>query len=305
LKDIEVLRLDLNHLDPKSLVAFEQLTEPTFRPALHNMEPFNISDTKVIAIGATSHGLPIGLAVVSLMIHIRLATIYSLYVHPAYRQQKVGTRLLALTQEETKKEGAATICLTYPLNEETSDACEKVLATNGWVHKRPFMIRCLFFRDQFPRHWGKKAPQYPPDTIEFFWRDLTPEDRKKLQVMQAQKVIPPSVSPFILENLIEPLNSLGLRRNGEIIGWIITHRIHFDTIRYSSFFILRQYRNLGYAIRLLSDAIDLHLQSTVPRGLLELPLLQVSRTWVQFIRRRLIPHAATVTHINQAWNDVV
>ena len=207
-------------------------------------------------------------------------------------------------QEELKKENASILSLTYPLEEETTLAFEKVLVANDWKDTRPFMIRCIFRRETFPREWIPKSPNYPSAFQEFFWRDLTEADRKKLKIMQAQKIFPPTVSPFINENQIEFLNSLGLRHEGEIVGWMINHRVDPDTIRYSCFFIQRPYRNLGYSIKLLIDSIDLHLQSTVPFGMLELPLLQVNKAWIQFIQRRLVPYATSVTHINQAWKTI-
>jgi hypothetical protein len=40
-------------------------------------------------------------------------------------------------------------------------------------------------------------------------------------------------SPFIEEEKIEPLTSFCIMREGEPCGWLITHRIREDTIRYT------------------------------------------------------------------------
>lgn len=297
----ELARLDLKSLDPTLAKSFKKFIEPNLYPCLSDMDPYGVSNTKIVVIGAFDQGNPIGIAIASIKKFIHFVDIYSLFVHPDYRNQKLGTRLFSMLQDELKREKASTVTLNYPLGEKTTLAFEKILLANGWVNTRPFMIKCIFNRDKFPRPWIKKPLIYPKGFQEFPWKEITKAEKDALKSMENQHIFPHAVSPFIKEDKIEPMNSLGLRHNGEVIGWIITHRISQDTVKYSSFFIKRGYRHQGYAIKLLVSSIERQLQSPVLYASIEIPLTLVDNSWIKFINRRLLPNATHVTYVNQAW----
>lgn len=300
----EITKLNLSSLDSHALEQLDLLTFPQFRCCLRGIDPFGISNTKIIAIAASFQGAPVGLTLAILQEEIHLADIHTLFVKTEHRNKGIGKRLLAHIQEELRKEKASTLFLTYSLGEETTVACEKVLLANGWKDSRPFMVQCVFTRDKFPREWIQQAPPLPDDFQEFLWKDLTIEERSQINIMKAQNAFPPIVSPFIDSDHIELTNSLGLKHGEKIVGWMVTHRINAETIKYTSFFMLRDYRHTGLAIKLLADAIELQFQGHVDKGILELPLLQASDSWVKFTQQQLVPLASSVTYINQAWRTI-
>lgn len=103
---------------------------------------------------------------------------------------------------------------------------------------------------------------------------------------------------------MEPINSLGLLYQERIVGWLITHRIDTDTIRYSAFYLEPSLRFQGAAIKMLVDSIKLHLKNPTKWGLLEIPYIQAHPSWIHFFERRLFPYAAKITKLQQAWHTL-
>ena len=69
---------------------------------------------------------------------------------------------------------------------------------------------------------------------------------------------------FVEDTRLEPLNSLGLRYQGEVIGWTITHRIDSETIRYSVMFVEERFQRMGRGFSLLTQAVKRQIDSGIP-----------------------------------------
>lgn len=298
----KVSRLDLTALDEQTLRLYEELTEPRFACCLRSENPYGISNSKLIAIGAAREGRPAGLALACSYPGVRQGEIYSLYVLEPFRHQNLGTRILTLLQQELFKEKASLFTFIYETETPTAPYLEKIFQKLQWKKPRPFLVRCLFDGFAFNPPWIRQEHHYPEGFTEFPWSELTDDERNTLKTWGREGTYPPSVSPLKNESLIEPINSLGLRYNGEIAGWMITHRIAPDTIRFTSLFIHRDYHFLGPAITLLVHAIHLQKRSPVRWAVLEVNFELTTKGWYRFLERRLIPYADKVTRFNQAWH---
>lgn len=63
--------------------------------------------------------------------------------------------------------------------------------------------------------------------------------------------------------LFEPLNSIGIRiADGPVVGWQITHRIRFDTIRYSALFVRNNLARYRLMRPLLKESIRRQLSGS-------------------------------------------
>jgi GNAT superfamily N-acetyltransferase len=54
---------------------------------------------------------------------------------------------------------------------------------------------------------------------------------------------------------LEPTISIGLRWRGEVVGWMICHRVAFDTLQYSAFFVREDLRRRGLGWALVHEAV--------------------------------------------------
>ncbi|MEI8364884.1 MAG: GNAT family N-acetyltransferase [Parachlamydiaceae bacterium] len=224
---------------------------------------------------------------------------HTLYVTPEHRQQHIASALLAKGIEEMKKEKASICTFIYTKNDPNAPIVEKLLAE--WQGTRPFMKRC-YFDYTFDAPWMHLNYRYPCGYEEFPWKDLKESDRVDIKNKITQGRIPQALSPFRKEDSIESLNSLGLRFQGEVVGWMITHRMDADTVCYSNLFIEKPLQKRGIAMTLLIHSIRLHLLSPTKKfALIEIPYLLVDSSWIHLVNKRLVPYTVRTTNLVQAW----
>ena len=75
---------------------------------------------------------------------------------------------------------------------------------------------------------------------------------------------PDPAPPLVFGNDFEPNTSLGVRIDGEIVGWMINGLYGADTVLYGSYFVRRPYRNAGMAISLLLEALKRQREVEIP-----------------------------------------
>jgi len=298
----ELVRLEVNADAINLLDAYESLVPKELSSLLLGKDPQD-PNSIILAYGILCETKPVGIILASCNQTLERLDIRHFFVHPSYRNQQLGHRLLLAILEEAKKLNIHFFFLLYPSEESWSPALEKILIDVDWKI-RPFMIRCLYDVDTFDTPWIHKDYHYPQGYEEFLWLELSTDEKQQLHIQQIQRAFPAAVSPFFEEDRIEPRNSLGLRFQGRIVGWIITHRIDPETIRYTTLFVERSLWHTGISMKLLADSIHLHLKNKTKWAILEIPLLQVHSSWVRFANRRLLPYADKVTHLMQAWNYV-
>lgn len=298
----ELVHLEVSQPNGNCYSAYHSFIPDHFLCCLHGKDPGGLSDTTVFAIGATQKQNPVGIVLASYHHILHHVYIHHLFVDPSHRNRHIGRRLLERMKEKTYHAGGRFFFLNYELEDPTTPALEKVLQATEWKGTRPYLIRCLYDMYHFDMPWLHRNYPMPEEFQEFSWTTLTDQDRNQLQQELHHQMIPLAVSPFFDEERLEPINSLGLRYKGRVVGWMLTHRIAPDTICYTALYVDRSFHFSGIPMKLLSDSIHIHLKNLTPWGVLEIPLLQVHSSWIRFAKRRLIPYATKVTHIQQAWD---
>ncbi|MBA3286009.1 MAG: hypothetical protein H0U27_13260, partial [Nitrosopumilus sp.] len=239
--------------------------------------------------------------------NVNMLDVLHIEVDIAHRNRHIGRTLLGKVQEEATKLGAKTFSFIYPLDQPETVAIEKILDANQWKGSRKFLIRALFD----PSTFKFNAPimhlqyEYPPGYREFLWKDLKESQREDLLHRERQGHFSRAISPFREEEIMEPLNSLGLEYEGRVVGWLINHHIDPDIIRYTSFYIEPSLKYKGLAMKLMSDSLILHGDLMFHKhGLTEVPYLQVHPSYINFVERRLVPLAEKVTRLQQRWHTL-
>lgn len=293
-------RIDPGTLREEERQIYQTLTTPDHYPMLRGLDIYGINNTQIIAVEALHNSQPIGLLLASFYKYTGMIEIFSLFVLPEFRHQKVATKMMAFLHQEAKNLKAKLLTLAYTLEEINTPYLEKILDKQRWQKHDPFIIRCRYLGKGFAPDWIYYKTSFPPDYTEIPWSQLSAQDLEYIKKMENQGAFPVVFSPFFEQDRIEPLNSLALKFEGNVVGWMVTHRISPDTIRYSSFFMIPELRKHLFSTKLLVDAIHLQKNSPVTWALFELPLQQVQPAWIHFIKRRLIPYADEVTHLVQA-----
>jgi ribosomal protein S18 acetylase RimI-like enzyme len=189
------------------------------------------------------------------------ADVISLYVDPDHRQQGIATQLLRYLEAALRQLNCPQVQVRYPVSELTNNGLETILHHQGWQSpKMDFLITKSTIEALKQAPWVYQYP-LPPQFTVFPWSELTAAERDRIQQRQAY---PDSLNPFTDDPRLEPINSLGLRYQGEVIGWTLNHRVAFDTIRYSTLFVETQFQRMGRGFSLLTEAVKRHIESGIP-----------------------------------------
>ena len=141
--------------------------------------------------------------------------------------------------------------------------------------------------------WMKRYSRLPSSYSIFPWMEITQEERKAIQQTQdAQSWIPKDLIPFQYEQNLEPLNSLGLRYQGQVVGWMINHRLSPDTIRYTCSFVREDLQKMGRIISLYAEAGRRQISAMVPNTIWTVPL--VHESMVKFVKQRWAPYLVSI-----------
>lgn len=300
--DFEVKRLTLPISDAATLQELAALTSPQYHSFI-SPKKTEVSSTNVpIAIAAYQKGKPIGLLLAQFNPILRLADMYSLYVLEAYRNKHAANEMIALLEKELIVERCLVISYSYVTDTPTTSSLEHLLQELHWAKPKPFKIYCEFDAETFHPAWYEHAGTLPDGFTEFLWEELTEEDKHKLSFQETQGVFPVEVSPFNSTNSdFDSMTSLGMRYEGEVIGWMITHRTDSNTLAYTALFIQKEYQKQPVAIHMLANAIKRQVTGGIRWGTLELNLNHVDLTWKNFVEHRLIPYASKVIYTSQIW----
>jgi len=263
------------HLNSSNALDYNHLTYPNLQKRWQTQPP----QGELTGLSASLDGAIVGFAI-SERLNPQQAEIISLFVLPEYRSQGIGTRLLAYLERELAQQGCVEIILSYSTSTLTNVALEPLLQKLHWQPPQINLVLGKTATEKIaPAPWLNKYP-LPPAFEVFPWLD-------------AGLSLPPSVEAHRLE----PLNSLGLRYRGEVIGWVLTHRVAPDTIRYTTVSIAEAFEKRGRGVSLLAEAIRRQVDSGVPylTGSVSYRYPRL----LQFVERHLTPYLTGVGEVRQ------
>ncbi|NJM44958.1 MAG: GNAT family N-acetyltransferase [Alkalinema sp. RU_4_3] len=189
------------------------------------------------------------------------AEILSLFVTPEQRQQGIGSQLLRYLETALRQLNCLQVQVSYSANDLTQQGLEPILHQQNWqAPKTDFLITKTTIEALKQASWVYQFP-LPQKFTVFPWIELTKAERERIQQRQAY---PDSLSPFTDDPRLEVINSLGLRYQGEVIGWTINHRVAPDTIRYSTLFVETPFQRMGRGFSLLTEAVKRQIESGIP-----------------------------------------
>jgi GNAT superfamily N-acetyltransferase len=296
---IEVL--ELRKTPPALLDSLSHLIFPTVKTNPHPINLYDPNNYSLYPIAAFVDHRPVGLLLMKLSPKMKAAEICSLQVVEQYRGQTIGTQLIKFAVEQLKSVGLKFILITYPDRRPETSVIENFLKKNNFKGKALVLAEFMFDYSGFKPDWYLRKYQWPSLFEIFPWGELSYFEAMKIRHRYAQQALPSSVYPFQSDGFFEPLNSLGLRYKGELIGWVITERLSSDTINYGNLFIDYDFQKKGYAIHLLIDSLNIHYNNQIKWGIFKINILQASAQWLKFIRCRLAPHADFIYEYYQSF----
>ncbi|KYC37616.1 acetyltransferase [Scytonema hofmannii PCC 7110] len=259
----------LQILDSSTATAYERMTFPLFRSRLQVLHPQELT----VAVGASDLGQPIGLALAEIQSDNTSAKVLSLYVGSEHRNAGIGTALLTRLEQVLRQRGCTNATLVYITSKPTTPALEHLLEKCHWSPPMPRMLICKSDRRVLNAPWLKMYENLPPSFTIFPWCELTHEERIAIQQQQEKDPwIPEELVPFLHEEGMEPLTSFGLRYQEQVVGWLITHRIYPDTIRYTCDWVREDLQKTGCLLALHAKAHKRQAIAKIPKAIWTVPL---------------------------------
>jgi uncharacterized membrane protein len=233
-----------------------------------------------------------------------LLILLSVFVEPTYRFQGVGTDLMTRLEQELIFRGCTDAKLIYTSGQPTTPAFERLLQKCNWTPPKPRMLVCKSSIDKIVHApWMQKTKL--PDSYSIFpWSEITEAERLALQKPEERfPWIPETLIPFIHEENFEPLNSLGLRYQGELVGWMITHRVSVDTIRYACGFLRPDLQKMGRFIPLLANAIHIQNKANILNCICVVSLQR--NAMVNFVKKRMAPYLTSLKESQESYKLLI
>lgn len=266
---------------------FALMAHPTLRPRLFQPD----SQEALIALGGFWAGRPAGLLVATLFQATATCHLLSLFVTPECRQRGLGSFLLHTLEQLARQKKIRTLVFSSLRQEKVERLSEGFLTKAGWP---PFETEIYLARstiaDSSDDPYVKEPFPLPADCELFPWVELAEEEKRKIAALEGSPGwYDHTTSPFAYEEYLEPVTSLGVRYKGEVVGWMITHRMSREILRYSSWFVKEDLRNLGIAAPLILNAF--HLQVFVANiPIASLQIRPGNRRMDLFMRKRVFPY---------------
>lgn len=230
---------------PRSTI--ERFTFPAYRELLS--EP----RSDVVGVVAWRSNAPIGLALARLRKWD--SELLSLFVSKENRNRGIGTQLLAHLEECLAHIGIDSIRTTFMTGKPGSIALERVLEKSGWKapQVRMLVIRCSL-QKSWDAPWIRPRP-LPPGTSIIPWENVSGEQKEQiLRSQQSKPWIPDELVPTRKEKDFDCATSLALREHDRIVGWLITHRLDEETLRFTCNFVRKDLQRRGRLFALYAAA---------------------------------------------------
>lgn len=283
-------------LSPNDAPPFQAFTFPLFHSLFAWLEAGESSP--LIAAGAQMLDEPAGLALFQRDASGSSAELLSVFTAPAFRRQGIASAMIRHGEAVLAQRGVKRIKAVYEQGRPHSESVHRLLAELRYPEPT---VRAYVGRVQghkLAQAAWLKPPRLPQCFEIFLWRDLKPEERRRIQESQARSPwYPEQLDPFRFEP-VEPLNSVGLRFENEVAGWQINHRIASDTIRYTALFVRQDLQSTGVAAALLRASSLLHLNcgdAHIDKATFAVPVQQEGM--VKFVRKRM---EAFVNQLNES-----
>ncbi|HEX5416713.1 MAG TPA: GNAT family N-acetyltransferase, partial [Chloroflexota bacterium] len=176
------------------------------------------------------------------------ATVRSLYVVPELRGAGLGTRLLELTEAALAGRGVGHASLTYPAGKPTTPALETVLRKREWTEPSPSMLMGECSIAAVPGSPGREIAPLPEGFQVVAWPSVTAQELRAVAASHlARPWIPSTLLPWEWTEGAEPRTSFALRHGGDLVGWLLTHRVDDRTLRYSCGWVREDLQLVGRA----------------------------------------------------------
>ncbi len=273
----------------------QQYDHLTFPRIGRRLEPQS-AEAPLLAVIARHDEALVGMALAQWVPDGQAALLISLFVEPQHRQRGLASRLIVHLEQQLAGRGGHRLEAVYQSSWSSCPVVEWLLQKQGWSVHLPHQLLFKMTPAELRQSSIFERYELPPDFTVFPWRDLTPAERQAIQA--DRDWYPAALDPFAYEPYIEPTSSIGLRYQGQIVGWKIHHCFSPDVIRRPFLFLSEACRGKGVGMAFLVESLRRYLDSGVPAYIAEVD--RSNPRLVQWWQRHVIPYLSETVETYRA-----
>ncbi len=244
--------------------AWAGMTFPTYRPVLPlfgRAAPGSIA-SRFVAWRASDGDRPVGLVVGQRSEDGASVELVSLFVAADMRGQGVATALLAALETGVAARGVQRITGTYMTSKPSIAALERVFVKRGFAPPVQRKVAVRFTPEEpAAAPWYQKA-KLPEGSEIFPWIERRPDEEAALKASQAASPwIPEALEPWRCDQQFHVPSSVGLRKDGQIVGWVINHQMTPTLVAFTVSYMRPDLARRGAIFSLYVESLE-RLQGT-------------------------------------------
>ena len=254
--------VDLDRVRTWTFPAFRHLLE--LKPTVRFLELGDKRPIQPLALVATENAEPKGMIVGCLPTKTPDVVIegpngpevLSLYVAPSCRHRSIGTALLGELEKCVAGARHSQVSAVYMTGRPETEYLERILQRRNWTppELRMSILKGTLEEFQSTPWYGR----YRSTGLEFFpWAELDEGALEALKESQsATGWIAADLCPWEYKTVdLDVASSIGIRYKGEIVGWILNHRLSEGVIRFTCSFVRQDLARKAKFVPALSESI--------------------------------------------------
>jgi GNAT superfamily N-acetyltransferase len=254
-----------------------------------------------IAVGASFGDALIGVAFADIRSKAPIGKVQFVVVGAAHRGRGVAQGLIRALERLACDHGSKRLEAMYSGSGASAATVGHVLAKAGWTTPAAPMLILSGSMRIVEAPWitvvASKAYEIFP------WSELSEREASDLAApAAAMQSWPPELGPFPAEP-VELACSVGVRHGGRVVGWMLTHRVKPDLVRYSRLFVDPAHRRRFCGLALVAEALRRQRAAGIPNGLLA--VFSANSAMMRIVGRRLELYQDSRTELCYAYKDLV
>lgn len=195
--------------------------------------------------------------------------IHSFMTHPQYRKMGIGHSMINEIEAYVKKRGGRKIDLYYRSHWPSRHFLEKILTSQNWSEPKEDLIIVKGKASNVNMLFMHSGLELPAEYEFGAFREIDTEDRNYiLKRKKEENWYLDYLDPFVQESSMCDAASLVLRKEGMIVGWVISHLIAPDLNEFTALFIDPVHRPYKMAHLLMREAITRQQQAGISNFLI-------------------------------------
>jgi hypothetical protein len=220
---------------------------------------FVLQNLPTLSYTASFEGLPLGLLTFKEKLNENELHLEQFYIGHAFINKGLEEHLFETWESEYPSS------LWVPLNKFKATIYKKITSI---LTRKKYQLSS----QKAALYWGEKltAELYKPISLKkrtvkppFYFVDfplLKSEDVQQMKkIYNSDPECHDSFLPSYYQQSIDPITSVVLKKNEEVIGWVLNHRTKNDHVHYSGYYASPKYRRSIVAAKLLYCSIYRHL----------------------------------------------